>query len=888
MGENKKNARRWGCLTLSLSHFLVMGLTVAGMLLYWYMPAYLGGKLLPRLAALAGIKGINAEVRELGLSGAVFEKVKLELGGNRVIAADSVRAEYQLPFWPLQHGIRLKALDINGARVKIVKDGNIWRIPGIYPELFEKKNAVQVKPPASTADSDKLDLKYIALNRCVLLIDVGKVRTEVPFSMRMKNPGGPEGKITGSCKAQCAGDIFRGQGEWYRGSGRFEFKFNSSMNLESYLFLLPQSGITAKAAFAGEVFGEINSAGLRQLAGTVKFTRLQAGATGWELGNQEKDRPAILRVKQNDGSVEYSLSNLALTGPATLLLDKISGKVSLTAESINVKGDIASRVDAGNKQALKLKTSLPLAHQYDLNWNRLKQHGRWTYSANPELPAGVEMTETGVGTGILRFKTLKISGSGDINCNPGGAENDLNMNMEISAGPAVEFETAKAGNAAKPLKAAIDAPHAGILAMKSKGQWRGSLSLDAESIRLPEFQFKTGKLKVELPLLHLAAPGETGRIQLRQASLRDNPLLDIDLAVKDIESGLLVEGRLNPLILPGADWNCRAVLQLRPALSGRFELSFGPYDLSQPLLPGKYFPQLEGASFSGNIEGSAEYSFRPSGNSGKASLHIAKGIFKSAPLNLTAEGIEGILAFSGLPELRTPPLQTLNCKSLQAGAINMSNLNAEYQIEPGCAFLLENFSANWCGGRIYTQAMRITPGQRNLKAVVYCDGLILSRLLAEMGIAQAAGTGAIQGRMPVSIGEQGIILEPGYLYSEPGDSHNLRVQGMDKMLEGLPPDSAQFSQMDIAAEALKNFDYEWVKINFANAGEALRLEMQLNGRPAEPLPFKYDSQRGGFIRVNGEKAIFQGIKLNINTNIPLNQMLKFNNNVKKLFGGKKT
>ncbi len=64
--------------------------------------------------------------------------------------------------------------------------------------------------------------------------------------------------------------------------------------------------------------------------------------------------------------------------------------------------------------------------------------------------------------------------------------------------------------------------------------------------------------------------------------------------------------------------------------------------------------------------------------------------------------------------------------------------------------------------------------------------------------------------------------------------------------------------------------------------------MQLNGRPAEPLPFKYDSQRGGFIRVNGEKAIFQGIKLNVNTNIPLNQMLKLNNNVKKLFGDKKT
>ncbi len=885
MSENRKILGRWGCLTLSLSHVLVMGLTAAAMLLYWYMPGYLGGKLLPRLAALGGIKGISAEVRELGFAGAIFEKVKLELDGSRVIAADSIRVEYQLPFWPFQQGIKLKALDINGARVKIVKDGNVWRIPGIYPELFEKKASVQAKPPTVAADSDKLDLQYVALNRCILMIDVEKKRTEIPFSIRMRNPAGPEEKITGTVKVQCAGDIFRGKGEWYRGSGRFKFAFSSSMNLENYLFVLPQAaGITGKTAFTGDVFGEIKSRSLQQLSGTVKFTSLQAGAAGWLLSNPAKGNPAVLRVKQSDGNVEYSLSNLNLTGPVTLLLDKIAGKVLLTAEAIRVKGEIASRLDAANQQTLKFKTSLPLVHQYDLDWNRLTQRGHWTYLARPEMPSGGEMMEAGVGNSILRFKTLRIGGFGDINCNPCATEDDLSINMEILAGPAVEFETV----AAKPLNAAVDGPRAGVLMMKSKGQWRGGLSMDAESIRLPEFQFKTGRLKVELPLLQLVEPGKAGRIQLLQIGLRGNQLLNIDLAVKNMESGLQIDGKLNPVILPGTDWNCRAVLQFHPAFSGNVELSFGPYDLSEPLLPGKYFPQLDGSSFNGNIAGRVEYRFGRAGNSGKASLHITKGIFKSTPLNLTAEGIEGILVLPGLPELRTLPLQVLSCKSLRAGTIDISNLNAEYQLEPGGAFLLENFTANWCGGRIYTQAMRLTPGQRNLKAVVYCDGLSLARLLAEMGIAQAAGTGSIQGRMPVSIGEYGIVLDPGYLYSEPGDNHNLRVQGMDKMLEGLPPDSVQFSQMDIAAEALKNFDYEWVKINFANVGEVLRLEMQLNGHPAEPLPFKYDGQRGGFVRVNGEKAIFQGIKLNINTNIPLNQMLKFNNNVKQLFGGKKT
>jgi hypothetical protein len=110
---------------------------------------------------------------------------------------------------------------------------------------------------------------------------------------------------------------------------------------------------------------------------------------------------------------------------------------------------------------------------------------------------------------------------------------------------------------------------------------------------------------------------------------------------------------------------------------------------------------------------------------------------------------------------------------------------------------------------------------------------------------------------------------------------------MEKLIEGIPPESMQYSQMDVAAEALKNFDYEWIKINFNNSGENLLLEMQLNGKPALPLPFKYDPQRGGFIRVKGESAVFQGIRLNVNTSLPLNRLLKFNNSIKELTGGKK-
>ncbi|MFA7231609.1 MAG: YdbH domain-containing protein [Victivallaceae bacterium] len=882
MEKNKKKMRRLGCLTLSLSHILAIGFTIAVMLAYWYIPAWLGGKLLPRLAALAGINGISAQVRELGFTGAEFEKVQLKLDGSRVVSADSIRVGYQLPLWPFRHGIKINALEISGARIRVIREGKVWIIPGIYPELFKQKpvaGAGTPVPKSPNPSPDKIDLKNFTLKRCVLLAQIGKERLEFPFSVRMNNQDVNDRKITASCKLQCEGDVLRAKVQWYPKSGRFELKFNGEFNFENYLLLLPPGAakIDADTAFAGDFFGDMDLSGIKKFAGTMNFSGLHVNFSGMKLENQSKDTTAVIMVKGSSSGVEYSLSGFNLSGPLTLPLDKISGSCSWNRETVKGQGNIISRVDANNKQLLKLKSDLPFVQRYDFNWNRLAQQGRWTYSADLLPPVGSKSVEAGIGTGRLRFKALKFDGSGGIDL-----KHDL-MTAKMSAGVASAI-----GWQAGKMEAEVNMPVAGITLEKTNNLWRGNVNFDAESLKMASLQLKTGKLKVDLPLrLNVAVPGRDGVIQWQRISIQDKPLLDIDLAVKNTESGYAVDGKLKPLIFPDAVLDCQGGLQMRPVMLGNVALHLEKYTLPEAFSLEQYFPKLTGMSFGGIIEGGCEYKFSPAGGVGKASFSIAEGKFNSAPMNLTVEGINGKIVFPGLPELRTMPLQILNCKSLRAGTVNIADLNAEYQIEPGNALLLENFSANWCGGRIYTQALRIAPGQKNLKAVIYCDGIILSRLIGEAGIAQAVGDGTVQGRLPVNIGPEGIILEPGYLYSEPGDEHNLRVKGMEKMLDGLPADSAQFSQMDIATEALKDFDYEWVKINFSTIGDALRLEMQLNGRPAKPLPFKYDSQRGGFLRVKGESVKFQGIRLNINTNIPLNRMLKFNENVKKLFGGKK-
>ncbi len=141
--------------------------------------------------------------------------------------------------------------------------------------------------------------------------------------------------------------------------------------------------------------------------------------------------------------------------------------------------------------------------------------------------------------------------------------------------------------------------------------------------------------------------------------------------------------------------------------------------------------------------------------------------------------------------------------------------------------------------------------------------------------------------MPLTVGRDGIVLRPGFFYSVPGETRNIRFADLKNMLAALPPGTPQYHQLDLATEALKDFNYDWIKVDFRNEGDKLLIVSRFNGRPVNMLPFAYDEQVGGMVRREGMKANFQGIRLELNSSLPLNQLLKFNTQLKKLFGGNK-
>ena len=90
-------------------------------------------------------------------------------------------------------------------------------------------------------------------------------------------------------------------------------------------------------------------------------------------------------------------------------------------------------------------------------------------------------------------------------------------------------------------------------------------------------------------------------------------------------------------------------------------------------------------------------------------------------------------------------------------------------------------------------------------------------------------------------------------------------------------DSPQLAQLDLAQEALKDFEYTWAKLGLNSDADTLQMKLQFDGKPSGPLPFKYSKEIGGFIRVSADSpgSHFQGIRLDVNLSLPLNEILAY-------------
>ncbi len=201
----------------------------------------------------------------------------------------------------------------------------------------------------------------------------------------------------------------------------------------------------------------------------------------------------------------------------------------------------------------------------------------------------------------------------------------------------------------------------------------------------------------------------------------------------------------------------------------------------------------------------------------------------------------------------------------------------DFQIDSAQSFLIEKTHFVWCDGNVDSQSMRISPGVEDYRVTFYCDRLKLAKVLEQFGAATAEGGGAVNGRIPLQYTNGKIRFDDGFLFSTPGNGGKIHLKGTDILTAGIPPNTPQYVQMELAREALKDYDYSWAKLKIASEGEELLLQMQMDGKPAKILPFVYSKDIGGFVKVEADSkgSKFQGIRLDVNFRLPLNKMLQY-------------
>ena len=126
----------------------------------------------------------------------------------------------------------------------------------------------------------------------------------------------------------------------------------------------------------------------------------------------------------------------------------------------------------------------------------------------------------------------------------------------------------------------------------------------------------------------------------------------------------------------------------------------------------------------------------------------------------------------------------------------------------------------------------------------YVNSGYLAMVLEQLGAAQGSGEGAVNGVIPIRWSKGQLHFDRGFLYSTPGQTGTIRLQGTEMLLAGLPAGSPQHTQLDIATEALKDYIYNWAKLSLESEEDLLHIKLQLDGKPNRLLPFGYDQRDG--------------------------------------------
>ncbi|QGY38957.1 hypothetical protein GM415_02000 [Pseudodesulfovibrio cashew] len=389
---------------------------------------------------------------------------------------------------------------------------------------------------------------------------------------------------------------------------------------------------------------------------------------------------------------------------------------------------------------------------------------------------------------------------------------------------------------------------------------------------------RTGTVRLSLPL-KWPAPKRHAAGSLSIANIRYGKYAvgKISAKLRQEGMGLSLDGSLATGLLPGlrASLSGKASMETREA---EFAFDVPAYALPEGFDPAGLAPALKDVALSGNLSAEGGLHIRDGNIDSRLGVFLTGG-----SLVMGKEGgtrIDGIRLYFESPDLidfRSAPAQLLAFDSLSAGPVSVGKGVVTFQLEPRGVVLVERMEFDWCDGHVASRAFRVVPGHEEYDITLFCSELKLSKLLGQLGLAEAKGQAALSGELPVTWKRGKISFHNGFLHSTPGEGGTIQVEAMEDLVSAIPEGTPQRGQIELAKEAIKDFDYKWVRIKADSVGDELLVRLSVDGKPASTLPFIYRREFGGFMRVTGDVkgSNFQGLRLDVNFSLPLDRILLY-------------
>ncbi|MCP4104913.1 MAG: hypothetical protein GY749_05160 [Desulfobacteraceae bacterium] len=783
--------------------------------IFFCIPVYVNSRLIPKLAKNSAISGLECKLRSVGLFGADLGSFQISDGKNTAVSVRSVQIDYSPKQLLKKH---IKKILFTGIEFNFkLRHGQIT-IPGL------DLDKVVSLPPSETGSNPPISVGSIEVRNSAVICEWnGKIyRLPVEIDIVPQNREWTQLQ----CRLRCypRGQEIVATADMRNKKIKLKI-YSTPLHLErfaDFTNLVPGLFLSGNAAINISADLELDPFKLSSVSGSCEFRNNSAAYRNIALQKNSKEEPFCIKINQKQGKgYNIHIPSISLASPMPA---RFSGFNCTLKPGQDITGNFKIILDKSGKD---ISTPAKVLEPLILNCTfsaKSSEDGQWELNAQGKGHNAKE-SRLEINNANIALKTPEFSISGK------GENSTTNIKYNVSIpGVKVALESAIIQIPVLTLKGRAKFSEPDGFNLKGAVEFSGAEIADSKSnLKIHGIQ---GIIPVKWPF---SDPGKAGNISF-----------------KSLETNELKTGPLK--------------ISVRQKKSG--------FDLKTNADLGRFMPIIKDINLDGNLEVKTNILFSNTGVKTSLLATLDNASLLQNEKNIAVRGIRLTLSIPDLPKMRSAPKQLLSFEKASFRDINITGNETDFQIESAKSFFIEKSSFKWCNGNVNVNALRIVPENNDYNLVLYCDRLNLAMVLDQFGFAKAEGQGNINGRIPLQYKNGELSFYDAFLFSTPGDEGTIHMTGAEMLTAGIPKNTPQHSQIDLAREALKDFDYKWAKLRFETQGEDLKLKIQFDGKPANPLPFVYKKEFGGFVRVDADSrgSHFQGIRLDVNLGLPINKL----------------